>query len=244
MLQRGDFIRLGKAIAKFNRTIDKLKNEENKNYLPKKLDYAEERNRIFTKRELERQINAMKRLNVKSAELYETDSGEKITKWEMQQLRRNRDITAKRIKKELEDMITPKGGFISFGDGRYEGLITLQEKLSMIEKLKGDDFQALREQLLRIGRTDYKSRRANQFRENYINMLEKAYSNYDNFDKLKKYVEKFKNPYSFYNAISKNEKLSDIQFMYDLSSGVIGISGVSTQEAFNGMLQSLGILKG
>ena len=44
--RHGDFIRLGQAVARFNKKINELQAEENKLYLPETISYAEAKENI------------------------------------------------------------------------------------------------------------------------------------------------------------------------------------------------------
>ena len=46
---KGDYIKLGKAVANFNRQVAQNENQINKQYLPKLVDYKELRDRIAKK---------------------------------------------------------------------------------------------------------------------------------------------------------------------------------------------------
>ena len=70
-------------------------------------------------------------------------------------------------------------------------------------------------------------------------MLQENYSNYENYERFIFELDKIKNPQKFYEFISQNELLSDISYMYDLSGE--GILGITDNEKFNFMLESIGI---
>lgn len=60
-------------------------------------------------------------------------------------------------------------------------------------------------------------RKAIIYRENYLTMLQKSYSNVDGYEEAKAYVESFINPLDFYNAVKNlksGDKLKDITYMY------------------------------
>lgn len=107
--KKGDAIKLGKAVAEFNRKINELQTEENKLYLPNKLNFAEEKENITTRKELNRRIESIKRFQKIGAEdLYITEAGEQLTKWERGELEKQKGIAERRLKKELAILNTPK----------------------------------------------------------------------------------------------------------------------------------------
>ena len=87
--QQKDYLSLGRAVANFNKKINKLQSEEKKLYLPELKNYKEIKQNIQTRSELNRIINSLKRFSKEGAEdLYVTKAGEQITKWERQELRK------------------------------------------------------------------------------------------------------------------------------------------------------------
>lgn len=106
--KKGDAIKLGKAISEFNKKINRLQSEENALYLPEKLSFAEEKENITTRKELERRIASLKRFQKSGAEtLYRTRAGEEITRWERSELEKQKRIAERRIQKELAEINTP-----------------------------------------------------------------------------------------------------------------------------------------
>ena len=85
---RGDAIRLGRAIAEFNRAVKELENEINKLYLPELKEYRVVRESLKTRAELNRIIKSMQRFSkyTTSADIVTTESGEVMTKWEKKEL--------------------------------------------------------------------------------------------------------------------------------------------------------------
>jgi hypothetical protein len=62
---KGDYIKLGKAVANFNRQVAQNENQINKQYLPKLVNYKELRDRIQTREGLNAYIQSLKRINQK-----------------------------------------------------------------------------------------------------------------------------------------------------------------------------------
>ena len=81
--KQGDYVKLGKAVAEFNKKINKLNAEENKLYLPDTIEYKEAKENITTRKELKRYLKSLKRLPRGGAgELYTTQAGEDLKKRE------------------------------------------------------------------------------------------------------------------------------------------------------------------
>ena len=97
--KKGDYISLGKAISNFNKKINELQAEENKLYLPNIIEYKEAKENITTRSELNRLINSLRRFQKQGAEeLYVTQAGEEITKWERKELRNSKQNCTNKIK--------------------------------------------------------------------------------------------------------------------------------------------------
>ena len=233
--RQGDFIRLGQAVARFNKKINELQAEENKLYLPETISYTEAKENITTRRELNRLINSLRRFQREGAEdLYTTQSGEEITKWERRELGIQSRIAQTRLQNELKTLNEPtESGFsrAQMGSMRVREINAQIKNLKNIESAVGYDFNRLRERLSRMGASDYTMKKAIVFRENYMKEMEK-YSHFDNYEKLMKKLRSFTNPISFYNFVSQNEFAGDMTYQSD---------EVYTQEAFNSFLQDLGI---
>ena len=97
--QQKDYLSLGRAVANFNKKINKLQSEEKKLYLPELKNYKDIKENIHTRSELNRVINSLKRFSKEGAEdLYVTKAGEQLTKWERQELRKTNKNCRKRVK--------------------------------------------------------------------------------------------------------------------------------------------------
>ena len=240
--KKGDLISLGKAVSQFNKKINELQKEENKLYLPEKIDFNEAKENIFTRKELKRLINSLRRFQKEGAEeLYKTQSGEEMTKWERQELGIQSRIAQTRLRKELKELNKPTDSGFSkaqMGSQRVKEIKAQIENLRQIEKKSGYEFNMLKRRIQNVGKSDYSMRKAIIFRENYYKMLEN-YKNYENYERFIFELDKIKNPKSFYEFISQNELLADINYMYDLSGQ--GILGITDNEKFNYMLETIGI---
>ena len=206
--KRGDYISLGRAVSNFNKKIRELQAEENKLYLPDEINYKEAKENITTRRELNRLINSLRRFQKEGAEdLYKTQSGEEITKWERRELGIQSRIAQTRLQNELKTLNEPtESGFsrAQMGSMRVREINAQIKNLKNIENVVGYEFNRLRERLSRMGTSDYTMKKAIVFRENYLKEMEK-YSHFDNYEKLMKKLRSFTNPISFFNFVSQNE---------------------------------------
>ena len=206
--RQGDFIRLGQAVARFNKKINELQAEENKLYLPETISYKEAKENITTRRELNRLINSLRRFQREGADdLYKTQSGEEISKWERRELGIQSRIAQSRLQNELKSLNEPtESGFsrAQMGSMRVREINAQIKNLKNIENVVGYEFNRLRDRLSRMGTSDYTMKKAIVFRENYLKEMEK-YSHFDNYEKLMKKLRSFTNPVSFFNFVSQNE---------------------------------------
>ena len=233
--KRGDFIKLGQAVSNFNKKINRLNAEENKLYLPETINYKEAKENITTRKELNRLINSLRRFQKQGAEdLYKTQAGEEISKWERRELGIQSRIAQTRLKAELKKLNVPQeNGFsrVQMGSIRAREIEAQIKNLKQIETKAGYEFNMLKRRIASQGASDYTMKKAIVFRENYLNEMKK-YSHFDNYDKLMNKLQSLTNPISFFNFVSQNELAGDITYQSDETY---------TQEAFNSFVQDFGI---
>ena len=215
---RGDFIRLGKAIADFNKRIKELETEENRLYLPEPQNFSEEKKNILSRRELNRYINSLKRFNREgAADIYVTEAGEQLTKWERRELSIMSANAQRRLAREREsiapDVAAGKVG-TRFGPSRIKEIEATIQSLRKIEEVSGSQFKRLKARIKLQGRSDYATRKDIIFKENYLNMISR-YSSYDNYEILKSYLESIP-ANEFYKTLEAKEGLQeDILYVSD-----------------------------
>lgn len=233
--RRGDYIRLGKAVSDFNKKINRLNAEENKLYLPETINYKEAKENITTRKELNRLINSLRRFQRAGAEeIYTTQAGEELTKWERRELGIQSRIAQTRLRAELKALNEPlESGFsrAQMGSVRVREIEAKIRNLKDIENKKGYELMTLKKRIRLEGASDYSMKRAIVFRENYLNEMKK-YSHFDNYEKLISKLESFTNPISFFNFVSQNELTGDLTYQSD---------EMYSQEAFNSFVQDFGI---
>lgn len=217
--RKGDYITLGKAVSQFNRKINELQKEESKNYLPDTLNYTHIKENIKTRRELKRVINSLRRFKEEGAEdLYLTQAGEEITKWERRELGIESRTAQIRLTKELKNLYTPKQGEkfsrAQMGSIRVREIEAQLKNLKQIESKKGYQFERLRQRIHNIGTSDYNMRRAITYRNNYINEMKK-YSHLKNYELLKEKMESLSNPVDFYEFVKDKELVKDLTYQSD-----------------------------
>lgn len=231
--KRGDYIKLSKAVAKYNKTLSNLDTQAS--YLPTTKDYKEIRDNIHTRKELNRIITS---LGSASKENLETkvmlESGVELSKWEYRQLRLARNRGIRNLEQEKISILEGRPS-IGMGDERLSEIRAIEESFKRLETSKGADFKRLSERILKLGRSDYKMSRDIQFRENFYTALE-GISNFQNYDVLKKELDKIKNPSKFHEYVKKSPVLMDLFLWYKESDSLYYGGFSNNEEAFDSTL--------
>ena len=97
--KRTDYMKLGKAVARFNRKLESLSGRN----LPKIKSYEEIKGEITTRKELNRVINSLNRfMREGSEEIVLLPSGEKVTKWEKREIGIELQIAKANIRRQMK----------------------------------------------------------------------------------------------------------------------------------------------
>lgn len=215
-----DYLLLGRKVAMYNRKRSTLKGK----YLPPLLDYEEVKSQITTRRELTRVVNSLSRFMEKGAEkIVELPSGEKVTKWEKNEIALQLRIAKTNIKKEMrrfEQVVEGSGGYTraQMGSSEYRILKATLKSLDNVYAKNMSEFRRAKQRIETLGVSDLEMKRSIIFRNNYMTALKENFSNLDGYDKLIKKLNSFSNPVSFYKFVSKDEIGIDFPFMYDLTT--------------------------
>lgn len=232
--RKEDSIALQRAINSFNRNVRKLRRQEGKtDYLPDTVTYNELRDNIISRKELNRVITSLRNFSKKgAADLYETTSGEHITKWEYQEIKKARTRAIKTL--NLERMKIEQGFKSSLmGDKRIREIESTIKNLNNLETASGYEFERIKKRAEVLGQADIELKRAMTYRQNYLNALEQM-SGYENYDKLLSELNKIKNPIKFYEYIQKSNVLSDLFIYYkDKATSQTYGGFADNQDAFN-----------
>lgn len=235
---------LQKAVRKFNKAVRDLNRQENISlqYLPDTIRrYTDIKENIYTRKEFNRIIKSLNAFSKKSNQkIVELPSGENITIWERNQIRYAKRRAFKSLTVELQSLQEgSKAGLM--GDKRIQEIKSTLESFDDLESRKGYEYKRTRERLFNVGSFDYELKIANIYKENFLGALEEM-KTYDNFDLLKKELEKIKNPKEFYEFIKKSTAIADL-FVYYKDKATSQTYGgfASNQDAFNHGLEELGI---
>ena len=215
---KGDYISLGRAVADFNRKINRLQSEEKRLYLPETLTYSEVKGNIKSRSELNRIIRSLKRFQKEGAEeLYKTEAGEEITKWKRTELSYQRSIATRRLNIELRNLSLPTFGEFSrvqMGSERKREIEAQLKSLKQLEFKKGYEFERLQRRIEFLGTSDYTIKMSYVFRKNFMEELEKLARNMPEFRTIYDYFLNIKNPVEFFKTTQRSQALEDFFAWY------------------------------
>lgn len=239
--KRGDYVKLSKAVASFNRKINQLEVNEIK-YLPDLQDYKELKNSIMSRKELNRIVKSLRRFNIEGVEEpVELPSGQRLTKWEYHEAKLARNRAIRRLENEKATILEGQK-WTGMGDERISQINSSIRSMQGLENKTGFDFSGILRNIFKMGETDIDLKKAEQFRENFMNSLSEL-STYDNYEKLRTKLESIKNPIQFYDYVRGSEVLSDLFLYYKDKATAQTYGGfASNQDAFNYALEELDLM--
>ena len=228
---RGDYQKLSYAVRQFNKTISELEALD-KNVLPEEFKYTELRDNIYSRRELNRIIKALRRFSKPSQQkLVKTTSGEVLTKWEYSELQKAQKRSIVNITDEAREIIDSDTNIM--GDVEFKRLSRTRESIEDLFNRRGTEFRRTKQRTETWGKADYELWRASIFRENYMNALEEM-SSFKNYKLLRDKLESIENPISFYNYVKQSNIISDLFLFYKEKATAQTYGGfVDNQEAFD-----------
>ena len=227
--RRSDYAKLGKAVANFNRQVTKAQknNKMSVNFLPELKKYKNVKDAITTRREFNRVVNALSRINKTDAlDLIYLKSGQEISRWEFLETKRQAKIMQRNLEKEIEEYKVKSG---IMGNERIAEIKISLEKIKDLENKKGYEYKKLFEEIQKKGTKDWNFKMQITFKENYLEVL-KDYKNEPYYEEL---IEEIKNlnPSAFYDLI-KDNNLIDF-----LSAGWYN----KDRDKYSSLLKNLGI---
>ena len=232
--KRGDYIKLGQAVSRFNKIINELDTDE-RNFLPELKNYQEIKEHITSRKELNRVIKSLRRVDTEN--LLNTkilESGEEISKWEYQELNKARRRAFRNLELERESILKDRPS-IGMGDERLSEIHAIEQSFIDLENRTGKDLKRIKSRIFSVGRSDYKLSKDELFRKNFYTALE-GISNFQNYDVLKKELDKIKNPTKFYEFVKKSPVLMDLFLWYKESDSLFYGGFNDNEEAFNSTL--------
>ena len=218
---RSDYIKLGKAVSSFNKTVGNLSNSGI--VLPDLLNYNDLKSGIITRKELNRLIGSLKRFQNPMQQVGVSLEGFEVTKWELNEVKRAKARATRRLTGELAGI---EAGAIGTGNTRAN---EIKATLESFEKFASGDlaqFKRISSSIMRQGRTDYEMSKALIFQKNFISAYEKM-----GRKEIVEFAKSFRNPQDFWEAI-KNSEFTDLSLRYDVEEGMITIGEMSKDESY------------
>lgn len=231
--KRGDYIRLSKAVSRYNTLINT--SDVNSETLPEIQKYSELKSSITTRKELNRVVNSLKRANRENlSKTVKFDSGESLTEYEYDELKKQRSNALRSLTREKNKILEERPS-IGMGDERISEIEAIQTSLQNLEAKSGKNFEKTILRIQKLGVADRGMKKALTFRENMYTALE-GVSNFENYEILKKELDKIKNPQKFFEYVKQSPILMDIFLWYKNPEVLHYGSFSSNQEAFNSSL--------
>ena len=159
---RSDYIKLGKAVSSFNKTVGNLSNSGI--VLPDLLNYNDLKSGITTRKELNRLIGSLKRFQNPMQQVGVSLEGFEVTKWELTEVKKAKRRAERRLTRELAGI---EAGSIGTGNVRAN---EIKATLESFEKFASGDltqFKRISRSIMRQGRTDYEMSKALIFQKNF-----------------------------------------------------------------------------
>lgn len=232
--KKGDYIKLGQAVSRFNRIVDEL-SEEDKTYLPNKASYKDLRDHIYSRKELNRVINSLKRANESNLEEVKVfESGEEVSKWEFHEINKAKRQAFKNLNLERANILGNRES-IGMGEERLSEIKAIEKSFNVLGLKTGGDFKRIVSRIFHIGKSDYKLSKDELFRQNFYKALD-GVKNFDNYKVLKKELDKIKNPTKFYEYVRKSPILMDLFLWYKEPDSLFYGAFSDNEEAFDSAL--------
>lgn len=190
---------INRTIKNFNQKIARLEKQGNE-LLPDKISKKELKASVYTRTELNRKLKELQRFSNRNAEnIIETRGGVRLTKYELENIKRENARVKRNITRELNRLKVDKpkvfgkkqtSTFSEMGDTDFLNLQARRKALEKdINKLGKDEFERFKKLVEKTGRNQQYMN--NIFKENYFEMLTDLgyYFDYDN-DKLSELKDK------------------------------------------------------
>lgn len=236
--RRNDSERLSRAINRFNKIAKEMSKAGYD--VPERVNYNKLRDHIDSRKELDNVIDTLNSLNERTiSEQVTLASGEKISLYNYNEALRRKDIAERNLYVEMNKIQSAR----AMTENKYMGeerITEIQDTLESLDKTfnSKESLERMSKRLSFIGREDYELARNKLFRDNFMKSLDNI-KNFDNYDVLKKELNKIKNPNKFYDFVKKSPVLMDIFLWYKEDDGSLVYSTFDTNEqAFNYALQN------
>lgn len=224
---------INKVINNYNAKIRRIeKYVDSYNYqLPEKMNLKTLKQNAYTRTELRRKLNELKRYSQRGIEKsMQTSGGYIISKYEFENLKREKARVQRNISRELTRLETEKARvygkpqaytFAQMGDSRYLNFLARKENIKKeIAKLNKEEYERYKQFVYSTGRNiEYEN---SLFRENYEKMLFDLayYTKYpdEKIQELKKKIDKLPNK-KFYKLFHTEQGIKEVIYQYMAITG-------------------------
>lgn len=215
---------INRTIKNFNQKIARLEKQE-RELLPSKISKKELKESVYTRQELQRRLKELQRFSKRGAEdVIETKGGVKLTKYELENLKKDKARIKQKISREKNrlEKTKPKvfgkeqsATFSQMGDSEYLNLIARYKTINKdIENLNIEEIKRYKK-IINKTKTN-KSYNEYIFRENFFEMFNiLGYYAYDN-EKIDIINEKLKKltPSKLLKLITEEKSMKAILTYY------------------------------
>lgn len=170
---------INRTIKNFNQKIARLE-KENRELLPSKITKKQLKENVYTRRELQRKLKELQRFSKRGAEdIIETKGGVKLTKYELENLKRETKRVKQIVSRELTRMKNEKPKVFgkmqasTFSEmGEHEFLNLVSRKNALNKNIETLSEQELQKYIKLVDKTSTKKKYMdNIFKENYFEMF-------------------------------------------------------------------------
>lgn len=223
---------INRVIRNFNQKVARLEKEQ-RELTPAKVSKKELKGEVYTRAELRRELNKLRRFSKRGAEdVVTTQGGVRTTQYELENIKRETARVKSQLTRRINTMKYKKpkifgketaGSYASMGDSDYTELVAKRKSLDKdIDKIDKDTLSRLKSMVGKLGKN--KHYMDTMFKENYINMLTSNgyFVGYDNekLELLKSKLMQLK-PDDFYRLFQEDKSIQAVLDYYPFMSGKI-----------------------
>lgn len=205
--KRGDYIKLGRAVSEFNKKVKELEQAQGDLGLPELIDYKSLKSNIYTRSELNRQLNLLRKIKEPSMQELTTKTEEPMLEWEYSQLKGLARTTVRRAKQEIQTIQAEEPEVKTLmGKARVQELEASIRSIEKFAEATGKKLENIKTRLQWFGTSDASMKHAIVFRENYYKQMEK-YKDFEGYDDLIEFLDGISNPINFYDTLKDSGDL-------------------------------------
>lgn len=183
---------INRTIKNFNQKIARLEKEQ-RELLPSKITKKSLKSNVYTRTELQRKLKELQRFSTRGAEeVITTRGGVRLTKYELNEIKRENARVKRNITREINRLKTEKpkifgkkqtSTYSEMGDHDFLNLVARRKALEKdVNKLSREEFERFTKLVAKTGKNQQYMN--NIFKENYFDMLTKT-AYYFDYDKEK-----------------------------------------------------------